>query len=90
MALAVSAAVAAPNGLGLTPPMGWNPYNHMKSTGFKYKVNEQTLYDTAAALQSSGLQALGYTYVNLDAGWSLKERDNTTGRPQPASRLTYV
>tara|TARA_B110001452_G_scaffold251765_1_gene241093 strand:- start:1996 stop:3309 length:1314 start_codon:yes stop_codon:yes gene_type:complete len=81
------ATLASPNGLGITPPMGWNPYNHMKSTGFKWKVTEQTLYDTAAALKSSGLQALGYTYVNLDAGWSLKDRDNATGRPQPDPAL---
>ena len=80
-------ALAVPNGLGITPPMGWNPYNHMKSTGFKWVPDESTLYATAEALKSSGLQALGYTYVNLDAGWSLRDRDNKTGRVQPNPAL---
>ena len=48
LALAPAPAFAAPNGLGLTPPMGWNPYNHMKSSGFKWNVDEQTLYDSEA------------------------------------------
>ena len=74
---------AVPNGLGLTPPMGWNPYNHMKSTGFTWFPNETIVRAQAEALRSTGLRALGYKYVNLDAGWSLRDRDSTTGRPQP-------
>ena len=85
--LAVSMlALSEPNGLGRTPPMGFNPYNHMKASGYTFNPNETTIRATAAALKSSGLQALGYTYVNLDAGWSLPARD-AQGRPQPnASR----
>ena len=85
--LAVSLlALSEPNGLGRTPPMGYNPYNHMKSSGFAFWPNETTIRATAMALKSSGLQALGYEYVNLDAGWSLPARD-AQGRPQPnASR----
>ena len=79
-------ALSEPNGLGRTPPMGFNPYNHMKASGFAFWPNETTIRATAMALKSSGLQALGYTYVNLDAGWSLPARD-AQGRPQPnASR----
>ena len=32
----LSAAYAENNGLARTPPMGWNPYNHMKSSGFTW------------------------------------------------------
>ena len=49
--------------------------------------NETTLRDQARSLKSTGLQSLGYKYVNLDAGWSLRERDNATGRPQPDPQL---
>ena len=41
------------------------------------------LKDIASAMKSTGLQAAGYKYVNLDAGWSLTDRDNKTMRPQP-------
>ena len=74
---------AEPNGLGLTPPMGWNPYNRMKSSGFKWVPNERIVRAQAAALESTGLRKLGYKYVNLDAGWSLRDRDNVTGRVRP-------
>jgi hypothetical protein len=37
---AAGTASAENNGLGITPPMGWNPYNHMKSTNFKWFPNE--------------------------------------------------
>ena len=55
-------ALSEPNGLGRTPPMGYNPYNHMKASGYTFNPNETTIRATAAALKSSGLQALGYTY----------------------------
>ena len=50
-----SLALASPNGLALTPPMGWNPYN--KYVG---AADEKLLRATAAALKSSGLRDLGY------------------------------
>jgi len=84
--MTVSNVVGEQNGLGLTPPMGWNPYNRMKSSDFKWWPGEKDVLAQAAALKSSGLQALGYQYVNLDAGWSLRERDSN-GRPQPNRTL---
>ncbi|XP_042962153.1 alpha-galactosidase 1 isoform X3 [Carya illinoinensis] len=48
------------NGLGLTPPMGWNSWNH-----FGCKIDEKMIKETADALISSGLAMLGYTYVNI-------------------------
>ena len=67
--------------------MGWNPYNCLSSRNASdlkgcWPANEAVVKATAVALQKSGLQALGYEYVNLDAGWALKDRDNYTGRVQ--------
>ena len=63
--------------LALTPPMGWNGFNH-----FYHNVTEATVEAEARALVSSGMQALGYVYVNLDGGWDLKHR-NASGELQP-------
>ncbi|KAK3415101.1 hypothetical protein EUGRSUZ_H00669 [Eucalyptus grandis] len=52
------------NGLGLTPQMGWNSWNH-----FQCNINENLIKETADAMVSSGLAALGYEYVNLDDCW---------------------
>ena len=57
------------NGLGLTPPMGWNSWNK-----FGCNINEKIIIDTIDALNSSGLVELGYNYINLDDCWQ-KERD---------------
>ncbi|XXY51844.1 NPCBM/NEW2 domain-containing protein [Sorangium sp. So ce269] len=55
--------------LALTPPMGFNNWN-----AFGCDVNEALIKETADFFVSSGLQELGYTYVNIDDCWSLKER----------------
>ncbi|KAL4186054.1 hypothetical protein AMTRI_Chr09g31860 [Amborella trichopoda] len=59
------------NGLGLTPPMGWNSWNH-----FHCNINEKLIRDTADALVYTGLATLGYTYVNLDDCWGQQDRDS--------------
>lgn len=53
----------------MTPPMGWNGYNH-----FYLRVNEATVEAEARALVSSGMETAGYRYVNLDGGWALHRR----------------
>ncbi|XP_050214739.1 alpha-galactosidase-like [Mercurialis annua] len=58
------------NGVGRTPPMGWNSWNH-----FQCNVNEWTVKTTADALVSTGLAALGYKYVNIDDCWADQTRD---------------
>jgi len=58
------------NGLGATPPMGWNSWNH-----FACNVNETVVFETATALVSTGLAAKGYNYVNLDDCWAALQRD---------------
>ncbi|TQD99858.1 hypothetical protein C1H46_014596 [Malus baccata] len=59
------------NGLGLTPPMGWNSWNH-----FNCKIDEKIIKATADALVSTGLSKLGYTYVNIDDCWAEIARDH--------------
>ncbi|CAI0416436.1 unnamed protein product [Linum tenue] len=58
------------NGLGMTPPMGWNSWNH-----FHCDINEKMIKATADGLVSSGLAKLGYVYVNIDDCWAEKTRD---------------
>ncbi|XP_031251872.1 alpha-galactosidase 1-like isoform X2 [Pistacia vera] len=58
------------NDLGLTPPMGWNSWNH-----FHCQINEKIIRETADALVSSGLAKLGYQYVNIDDCWGESSRD---------------
>ncbi|CAG8521825.1 25760_t:CDS:10, partial [Dentiscutata erythropus] len=52
------------NGLGRTPPMGWNTWNH-----FQCHVNEQLLKDSADAMIELGFFKAGYKYLNLDDCW---------------------
>ncbi|XP_022773614.1 alpha-galactosidase-like isoform X2 [Durio zibethinus] len=59
------------NGLGHTPQMGWNSYNH-----FPCKITEELIRQTADAMVSSGLSALGYEYINLDDCWAELNRDS--------------
>ncbi|KAL2631470.1 hypothetical protein R1flu_016156 [Riccia fluitans] len=58
------------NGLGLTPPMGWNSWNF-----FGCNINETVIFETASALVFTGLADLGYNYVNIDDCWAELERD---------------
>ncbi|KAJ6857827.1 alpha-galactosidase-like [Populus alba x Populus x berolinensis] len=72
------------NGLGLAPPMGypslpplllllrkWNSWNH-----FHCNIEEKLIRETADAMVSSGLAALGYEHVNLDDCWAELNRDS--------------
>ncbi|KAK4270615.1 hypothetical protein QN277_019399 [Acacia crassicarpa] len=59
------------NGLALTPPMGWNSWNH-----FGCQIDEKIIRETADALVATGLSKLGYTYVNIDDCWAELSRDD--------------
>ena len=72
------ASVALDNGLARTPPMGWNPYN-----SFWDEYDEGLVRAHADLLVSLGLRDLGYTYVNLDMGWSSNVRDPASSRLVP-------
>ncbi|KAM5553509.1 alpha-galactosidase-like [Rosa sericea] len=59
------------NGLGITPPMGWNSWNH-----FNCHIEEKLIRETADSMVSTGLAALGYEYINLDDCWAELDRDS--------------
>jgi alpha-galactosidase len=56
--------------LALTPPMGWNSYNH-----FNCEIDEQLIREIADTMESSGMRAAGYQYLNIDDCWMAGERD---------------
>src|SRR4051812_36592670 len=64
-------AQALNNGLGLTPPMGWNDWNT-----FGCSVSDTLIRQTADVIVSSGMAAAGYEYVNIDDCWSTMARDS--------------
>lgn len=53
-----------PNGLALTPPMGWNSWNKFRS-----QVSDKLVREVADAMASNGMKAAGYIYVNIDDTW---------------------
>ena len=74
-------AQALDNGLALTPPMGWNGFNH-----FGRDVTAAIVEGEAAAIVRSGMKSAGYQYVNLDGGWDSLQRDSTGSlQPDPAN-----
>lgn len=68
--LLVAPVLSLNNGLGQTPQMGWNSWNH-----FACEINETIFKDAASSLVSSGLFALGYNYVNIDDCWAMRDRN---------------
>lgn len=55
-----------------TPPMGWDSWN-----SFAAKINANVIKAQADAMVSSGMQAAGYRYVNIDEGWWQGTRDSS-------------
>jgi alpha-galactosidase len=61
--LAATAAHADP-AAALTPPMGWNSWNH-----FAAKVDDATVHAQADAMVKNGMRDAGYRYINIDDTW---------------------
>lgn len=59
---------ALDNGVTL-PPLGWSTWNALRDN-----FNESVLRDVADAMVSSGMVAAGYTHLNIDDGWPLRDR----------------
>src|SRR6201981_737467 len=57
-------ASAEDNGLERTPVLGWSSWSFIRKLPTADKMKVQAL-----ALHNSGLQELGYQYVNLDDFW---------------------
>ncbi|WP_344302010.1 alpha-galactosidase, partial [Paractinoplanes deccanensis] len=72
-------AQALDNGVGRTPPMGWNSWNT-----FFCNINESLIRGMADAMVSSGMRDAGYQYVVVDDCWMNPNRDasgNLQGDP---------
>ena len=73
----VPLALALNNGLGKLPGMGWNSdyctncssSSDANVNGFHGPKTETFIRHIAEYLNKSGLQKLGYEYVNMDATW---------------------
>jgi alpha-galactosidase len=59
------------NGLALTPPMGWNSWNH-----FACNVSASLIEGEADAMVASGMKAAGYRYVIIDDCWQVARDAN--------------
>lgn len=66
--------------VALTPPMGWNSWNH-----FHCGVTEDIIRAQAHAMATNGMKAAGYQYVNIDDCWQ-GGRD-AQGNIQPNSKF---
>lgn len=53
--------------ISLTPPLGWNSWNHFAS-----RVTERDVRGAAEAMVSSGLIDHGWSYINIDDCWQGK------------------
>lgn len=70
LATATSAFAQKFEGLAMTPPMGWNSWNT-----FEIEISEDLVMGIAQTMIDSGMRDAGYTYIVLDDGWMLRERD---------------
>jgi hypothetical protein len=57
-------ASAEDNGVGLTPAMGWSSWSFIRHDPTEAGIEAQAL-----AMHDSGLQSVGYQYVNVDDFW---------------------
>jgi alpha-galactosidase len=67
-----SAGTTATGVLAATPPMGWNSWNK-----FGGGVTDTLVRGIADAMVSSGMQAVGYQYINIDDMWQASSRDSS-------------
>lgn len=63
-AIGVQTARAENNGLERKPVLGWSSWSFLRKGPTAAKIEAQ-----ARALQASGLQKIGYEYINLDDMW---------------------
>jgi alpha-galactosidase len=56
--------IVAGETIALTPPMGWNSWNH-----YAGNVNQKIVLQNAKAMADSGLIEHGWSYINIDDTW---------------------
>ncbi|MCP2328730.1 alpha-galactosidase [Hamadaea flava] len=77
--LSGQSAQALENGVGRTPPMGWNSWNT-----FGCNINEALIHQVVDAMAGNGMRDAGYQYVVIDDCWFNPNRDangNLQGDP---------
>jgi alpha-galactosidase len=86
--LATHRALGYNNGVGATPPMGWNSWctDSLCNAAGLDPCSEKMVRSVADAFVSEGLKDAGYEYINLDDCWSAKTRD-ADGNLQPEPRM---
>lgn len=65
------------NGQGLTPPMGFNTWNHFgcgPPVGSGTGLSDALMRQQADTMVSSGMAKAGYVHVNIDDCWQMTER----------------
>lgn len=70
-------ASAINNGLGLTPPMGWNTWCTQGHCGLDV-CNDAEVRSIADAMASNGMKEAGYQYINMDDCWADGRKDDGT------------
>ena len=73
------------NGLGLTPPLGYNAYDHVGCC-----ANETTMKQQGQALIDLGFRELGYNHVNMDCGWMGGRHANGTLYESPSKFREFL
>jgi alpha-galactosidase len=63
-------AGAQVNGVGGRPYLGWSTFSEQTIVPSSTVMNERNILAQSDAMRSSGLEAHGFRYINLDAGWS--------------------
>lgn len=58
------------NGVGERPYLGWSTYSEQTIVPSSTVMNEQYILSQSDAMRSSGMEAHGFRYINLDAGWT--------------------
>jgi alpha-galactosidase len=58
--------------LAATPPMGWNSWNK-----FAGNITDTLVRGIADAMVSTGMQAAGYQFINIDDMWQAANRDSS-------------
>jgi alpha-galactosidase len=76
-----SCVCAQEKSLALTPPMGWNSWNH-----FAEKINGRAVRAQADAMVSSGMKDAGYVYINIDDTWEGKRDEKGIIHPNEKFR----
>ncbi|GHP02064.1 hypothetical protein PPROV_000082000 [Pycnococcus provasolii] len=71
--LLLSCALALPNGLGVTPPMGYNTWNDFRCND----ISASNVKKVADAMAANGLARAGYRYLNIDDCWAVRREPET-------------